>query len=184
MTNPIPDYLPANLVLIIDQAINSLLKNKQLPKNLSLVYKWFEEDGIDHLISPEATLPFVLNLQSILQNFYDEEVANENEVGVAEVTDQMRISYARTEIKAACDFQRAGYDILSVYCAPIKGSTDMLVFLGCTAEEQGQNGMGLDWWGLYKSQDDFLNEIRNTQGFVICTECDSINEKQILECWN
>jgi hypothetical protein len=184
MSNFLPESLPADLVPLLDDVIEKFFNNQSLPENITELYDWFEDDGIDYLISVEATLTFVLNLEGVLQSFYDEEVALENEIEVEQVTDQMRIAYARKEIQAACDFERASYDMLSVYCPAIKGNADKLVFLGCTAEDQGQNGMEIDWWGLYKSQDDFLEAIRNSECFVIDSEYDSISDERILSLWN
>ena len=184
MSNFLPESLPADLVTLLDEAVENFSNNQFLPENITELYYWFEDDGIDYLISIEATLPFVLNLAGVLQSFCDEEVALENEIEIDQVIDQMRIAYAKKEIQAACDFERASYDMLSVYCPAVKGTTDKLVFFGCTAEDQGQNGMEIDWWGLYKSQDEFLDAIRNSKYFVIDSECDSISDERILSLWD
>jgi len=184
MSNFLPESLPADLLPLLDEVVENFFNNQSLPENITELYDWFEDDGIDYLISTEATLPFVLNLVGVLQSFYDEEVALENEIEVEQVTDKIRIAYARKEIQAACDFERASDDMLSVYCPAIKSTADKLVFLGCTAEEQGQNGMEIDWWGLYQSQNDFLEAIRNSECFVIDSECDSISDERILSLWD
>jgi len=184
MTHTIPSDLPENLVSILDGAIECLNQNKPLSEEVSELYDWFEDEGIDHLISTEATMPFALNILGLFQSFSDEDIADESGIEVDDLTNELRIAYARKEIKAASNFERASYEMLSVYCPAIKGRADKIVFLGCTAEEQGQTGMGIDWWGLYKSQDDFLEAIRHSEALVIVDEGESISDEKILKLLN
>lgn len=176
-----PEYLPAELIELLDEAIKCVYSNQELPANIAELYEWFEDDGLDHMLEVEATLPFALSLGDVLLSFADDEVADDNEVSVNEVTNQMRIAYARREIQEALD--SFGY-MRSVYCAEVKGSSDKVAFLACTAEEQGQSGMGISWWGLYKSQDDFINDVKNSNWLVFDTDIESITDQQILELWN
>lgn len=137
-----PEYLPDELVELLDEAIECVYADQELPFNIDELYEWFEDEGIDHMLATEATLPFALCLGEILQSFADLEVADDNDVSVNQVTDQMRITYARRLILEAMD---SFYYTRSVYCAEVKGSGDKVAFLGCTAEEQGQHGTGISW---------------------------------------
>lgn len=176
-----PEYLPVELVELLDEAIECVYADQELPSNIDELYEWFEDDGIDHMVTTEATLSCVLSLDDILQSFEDDEVADDNEVSSNEVTDKMRIAYARREIKEALD---SLYYMRSVYCAEVKGSKNKVAFLGCTVEEQGQSGLGFSWWGLYKSQDDFINDIKNSNWLVFDTDIESVTDQKILELLN
>ncbi len=176
-----PEYLPDELVELLDEAIECVYADQELPSNIDELYEWFEDEGIDHMVAAEATLPFALSLGEILQSFADLEVADDNDVSVNQVTDQMRITYARRLIQEAMD---SFYYIRSVYCAEVKGSGDKVAFLGCTAEEQGQHGTGVSWWGLYKSKNDFINDVKNSNWLVFDTDIDSLTDQKILELYN
>lgn len=176
-----PEYLPAELVELLDEAIDCVYSDQELPSNIDELYEWFEDDGIDHMVAAQATLPFALCLGEVLQSFADLEVADDNDVSVNEVTDQMLITYARRQIQEAIN--SFSY-MRSVYCAALRGSGSKEVFLGCTVEEQGQHGSGISWWGLYKSQDDFINDIKSSNWLVFDTDVEYITDQQILELYN
>lgn len=176
-----PEYLPVELIELLDEAIECVYSDQELPSNIDELYEWFEDDGLDHMVTTEATLPFALSLGEIIQSFEDEDVADDNEVSVSEVTDQMRVAYVRREIQEAMD---SFYYMRSVYCALLKGSGSKEVFLGCTVEEQGQSGLGFSWWGIYRTLDDFINDVKSSNWLVFDTDVESITDQQILDLCN
>jgi len=176
-----PDYLPEDLIELLDEAIQCVCSNQELPPAIDELYDWFEDEGLDHLLTIEATLPFALSLGDILQSFADDEVADDNEVAVDAVTDLMRVAYARREIEEA--LESFGY-MHSVYCAEVKGSTDKIAFLACTVEEQGQHGTGISWWGIYKNTNDFVDAIRKSDCYVLEDEVEALSNEKILSLLN
>jgi hypothetical protein len=49
-------------------------------------------------------------------------------------------------------------------------------------EIHGQGGPYLNWWGLFKTQAEFYDSIRNS-GFIIDSDEEGITDEKILSMW-
>lgn len=174
-TPEIPEYLWP----IRDAAIDHVLKGTPEP-DLKPLYDWFEVDGWDAVINAWAHEDMAFNLFYLAQGvFEDYEMAAYESIEVDEITDELRISYARGRIHSGYEDE---YLTPSLHSCELKRGVGDSVILGCVMEIHGQGEPYLNWWGLFKSQDDFYDSIRNS-GYIIESHLEGITDEKILSLW-
>ena len=102
-TSPVPPAIdfPTSLLPIVDKVVAHAVKGTALPKNLSKLVEWFEDEGWDDLCSAWAEEFVALKLfEMAWLNFSDQELlANLDEP--FSVTDEVRLTYARELVSRA-----------------------------------------------------------------------------------
>jgi hypothetical protein len=171
--------IPEHLWPIRDAAIDHVLNGTPEPE-LKPLYDWFEVDGWDAVINAWAHEDMALNLFYLAQNiFEDDEMAACEGIEVDEITDELRIKYAREIIEQGYEDE---YLTPSLHSCELKRADGDSVILGCVMEIHGQGGPYLNWWGLFKTQDDFYDSIRNS-GYIIESDLEGISDEKILSLW-
>jgi hypothetical protein len=171
--------IPEHLWPIRDAAIDHVLKGTPEP-DLKPLYDWYEVDGWDAVISAWTHEAMAFNLFYLAQNtFEDNEMAACEGIEVDEITDELRISYARGRIESGYEDE---YLTPTLHSCELKRADWDSVILGCVMEIHGQGGLYLNWWGLFKTQDDFYDSIRNS-GYIIESDLEGITDEQILSLW-
>jgi hypothetical protein len=171
--------IPESLWSIRDAAIDHILKGTPEPE-LKPLYDWFEFDGWDAVTSAWTHEDMTLNLFQLAQyTFEDDEMAACEGIEVDEITDELRISYARGCIERSYDDE---YLTPTLHSCELKRANGDAVILGCVMEIHGQGEPYLNWWGLFKTQAEFYDSIRNS-GFIIDSDEEGITDEKILSMW-
>ena len=171
--------IPESLWPIRDAAIAHVLNGTPEP-DLKPLYDWFEVEGWDAIIDAWAYEDMAFNLFYLSQGkFEDSEMATCEGLEIKELTDELRISYARACIESGHEDE---YLTPSLHSCELKRDDGELVILGCVMEIHGQGGPYLNWWGLFKNQAEFYDSIRNS-GYIIESDLEGITDEKILSMW-
>ena len=120
------------------------------------------------------------NLDNFAQNTFSDEVIV-SYLGAEDDTplsDETRVSYGKSALRGLLDGDEAD----SLHACEVKGSTDGSYFLGSIATSHGQGGMGHNWIGAFRTQDEFCDRVRQA-GYVLASELDALPPEAILERW-
>lgn len=175
--------LPEKLRKIRDAAVEHVLSDSLLPKDLSELQNWFATDGWGYVTDSWINDDAVLDLKSwVAYQFLDSLLRSEEDLDESiEITNQMRIKYARSAIKNAIE-EYDGYDNPSVHSVLIQREDGKNAILGCTVEIHGQSGPVPIWHGVFASVDIFYAHLREA-GFLFHKEADLISDAEIMSFW-
>ena len=179
MTMPID--LPENLWNIRDEIVDNFLNNVDASKNIGIIQEWLESDGVDNLWSSDGIQGFAIHLFTLAQfRFFDSELKYYIDKDDGVLTDAMRIKFAREIISEVIEGDDNTYGIHSVKLEKEDGK---LIYLACTQESQGQNGLVYAWFGPFKNLDQLLDETAK-EGYFFTGNIDAITDQEILAVWN
>lgn len=175
--------LPKKFWAIRDATVEHVLSNSPLPKDLNDLQEWLATDGWDYLLAAWIDDDVVLNLKNWANyQFLDSSLrATEGVDDSVEITDQMRIEYARSAISDAIE-EYEGYDNPSVHSFLLQRDDGMVAVLGCTVEIHGQAGPIPVWHGVFSSKEVFYNYLRKS-GFLFHKEANLISAPEIMALW-
>jgi len=171
--------IPEHLCSIRDAAIEHVLNGTPEPE-LKPLYDWFEADGWDAVINAWAHEDMAFNLFYLAQDKFEDIVMAASEgFEVNEINDELRIKYARERIKKGYEDEHLR---ASLHVCELKRADGDSVILGCVMEIHGKGRPYFNWWGLFKTQDDFYDSIRNS-GYIIESDLEGITNEKILSLW-
>lgn len=167
--------MPEVLITLRDSALEAIKSNNQLP-NLQPLYDWFKTDGWDLITDAWYQDALAIPLTQLFNKQLND-LALSGYLGVqaSEITDQDRIESARRLIQDSTD------EFLSVHICKLLNHHASPV-LCCLASLNGYE-YEVDWWGIYKNDRLFLDELK-TSGYLLSIESDTISDEQILSLWN
>lgn len=177
-----PENLPENLESIRDAAIDFALgRVNSEPEDLKELYEWLELDGWDALVGKDSKEEFMLNIPYLADScFLDTELEAWEGVPLGDITDEIRIKFARERITNAW-----GEDenmIKSVCAAELKNHIGESAFV-CAMMDIQPGGATADWAGIFKSFPEYLNHLKNI-GFVSESDFEKVTDEEILLLWN
>jgi hypothetical protein len=174
MTKPVD--LPESLVSVRDDAIDFAYgRSKSEPEDIEELTEWFGFEGfhtIDYIDSG-------FDYSSVAGVFYDEELSATIDVDVKQLTDEMRVRFARERLAKVFNYEGG----LTVVQAVISNEKREEVSLGMLMGEAGQAESGFSHCGIYKTVEDFLQALKDSDWFIFRGEEDKITDEQILESW-
>jgi hypothetical protein len=175
----IPANLPENLVSIRDAAIDFAMgRSKSEPENVNELYEWLEVESYDDfMIVGDGFYTHV-----ITSSFNDEELSDDEGVGKEVITDELRVAYAKRKV-SECNSPDS-INVLIVMFMLIQNTNNEKAFLGLIQEEHGMHDLGVSWWGIYKSEADFIEELTNSDIFMFLGEEEALTDNEILKLWN
>ena len=92
--------------------------------------------------------------------------------------DESRVIYGMTALKRELD----NHETDSIHVYEVKSQDDDSYFLGSIAMSCGQGGMDHNWIGVFRTQDEFCDRVRQA-GYVLASELDALPPEAILERW-
>jgi len=173
--------IPKSLLPLINNALAYALQGDEMPK-LNELYEWLECDGWDLMLEAWESEEMAIRLANIAEyHFNDQECCENQDLDEDEVNDAVRIVYAKVRIQAEIDSGNTT-DIPSVHSFKLQSEKEGSPVIGCLVEIHGQLGPVLDWQGVFKNKDSFLQKLRD-DGLVLLSELDSIDDQKIILLW-
>lgn len=171
-----PEGLPKGLVSIRDEAIDFAYgRSKSEPEDIEQLYEWFEFEGF-HLID---YIDWGFDYSSVAYRFFDEELSATIDVDVKQLTDEMRIRFAREHLAKLFN-DEAG---MSAVQGVISNAKREKACLGMIKREAGQGESGFSYWGIFKTKDDFFQALKDSDWFISTDDEETITDEYILESW-
>ncbi len=173
--------LPENLWPIRDATIDHILNGNASP-DLQPIYDWLEDDGHGALVDAWSNEEVALDFDAMTEEKFNDDYLADNEcIDPNEITDTVRLNYARAIIKKEMDEDNCLNPSLHSY--ELKRLNGDSIILGCMLVAAGQAGNYYEWAGLFKSKDQFYESIRK-QGYVTYSELEKITDNEILLAWS
>jgi hypothetical protein len=176
-------HLPSNLQAVADTVLREFSAGVEAPEGLSLIYEWLEVDGWDFLIN-DLGEQSALKLGYIAQlEFSDSETRYNLEIPKeVEVKDADRVNWARQRIEHG-QTGDDGYLLASLHAYRLTGSDGSHAFVGCQIEIHGQGGPVCEWWGLWKTPDEFYEAVGDGGVNWVIPRMGDISDQVILSMW-
>ena len=182
MTTQLPN-LPEELWEIRDAAVEHVLTNAPLPPDIERLYEWLEGDGWDSLVDAWVDDECVMNLEVLSSSFSDSELSDVKGLEPGdEITDKIRVEYAREWISEFYSRDDDLYTEKSVHSYEIKRQDGKSAIIGCTSSGAGQSGHDVFWYGMFPTRQEFLNELKE-HGFWLSRDIKTIDDATILALW-
>ena len=176
-------HLPPDLQAVADTVLREFSAGVEAPDGLSLIYEWLEVDGWDFLIN-DLGEQSALKLGYIAQlEFSDSETRYNLEIPKeVEVQDADRLNWARQRIEYA-QAGDDGYLLASLHAYRLIGSDGSHAFVGCLIEIHGQGGPVCEWWGLWKTPNEFYEAVGDGGFNWVIPRMGDISDQVILSMW-
>lgn len=182
-TSPVPSAIdfPKSLLPIVDKVVDHAVKGTALPKNLSKLVEWFEDEGWDDLCSAWVEEFVALKLfEMAWLSFSDQELlANQDEP--ISVTDEVRLTYARELVRRAFE-ESDGYACPTVHAVKISNKQGQEAILGWLMPIHGQGGPVAEFQGVFLDKSQFYQSLRDAD-YVLAPEEKSLKDETILRLW-
>jgi hypothetical protein len=165
--------IPSDLQALSADVIESLAdSNKALP-DLQPLHVWLENDGWDEVVmSILGQIVYLDHIASIF--FYDSCLKEHIDISQDEITDQIRVDFARKKIDYAISISED-----SVHAIHLSLDQSSSFFLLCVINGQGQGGWEVEWGYAYQNIDELMGYLGN----YILIDSKSATEKEILKLW-
>lgn len=174
--------LPKELYKIRDAVIEVAYKNEEPSNDLELLQNWLENDGWDALVGSSANETMAVDLNQLAYtSFNDDEYVNGWLGEEQQITDEMRVAHARMLIEKAGEGDD-GYLCPSVYSVNITDESGRTAVIACIMHMMGQGGPETSWWGVYKTHDDFLEDLMSA-GLVPVEFIKNLTNSEVLSHW-
>lgn len=175
--------LPKAVQLKASRVVNGFYNSQPANKDLDEIQRWLEDEGWDSLIA-DLWQESVIRLGSIAQDKFEDGELRAC-IGVEDdekVTDLMRISWGREQIDAALTGNDE-YLLNSVHSYELKASDGRSAVVGCILVSQGHGGDVPEWQGLYKTRDDFLDDLSDGGYYWLVEKMGPVPDEVILANW-
>ena len=174
--------LPKKFWYIRDACVEQVLTNSPPPSDLILLQNWLLEDGYDELLAAWIDEDMVMDIKLFARSFSDGELRDwNNRQEIEEITDKMRLEFARDLICSSID--ASDDDNLSVHSYMLQRDDGKNAILGFTIASLGQGGLGSPTWhGLFADQATFYSHL-NKSGLLLHEELKALSEPKILALW-
>lgn len=173
---------PTSLLPIVDKVVVHAVKGTALPKNLSKLVEWFEDEGLDDLCSAWAEEFIALKLfEMAWLNFSDQELLANFDEPIS-VTDEVRLTYARELVSRAFE-ESDGYTCPTVHAVQISNKQGQNAILGWLMPIHGQGGPVAEFQGVFLDKSQFYQSLRDAD-YVLGPEEKSLKDETILRLWN
>lgn len=171
-----PEGLTEELIPVKDGVIDFALgRSKSEPEDIEKLYEWFEFEG--HPLLEYVDWGFIYS--DVAYAFNDEELCATIDVDIKQLTDEMRISFARERlVKLFKD--EAG---ITAVQGVVSNAKREKAFLGMLMGEAGMGESGFTHVGIYENKEDFLKSLENDDWFVSISDEDRITDEYILKSW-
>lgn len=175
--------LSPDLQSIADAVLRDFAAGIEEPDDLADICEWLEFDGWDFLIA-DLGEQNALKLGYIAQlEFSDDEARYNLDIpDEVELRDADRLTWARQRI----DYAQSGDDtylLASLHAYQLNGSDGSYAFLGCLIEVHGQGGPVCEWWGLWRTAEEFYDAVGDGGYNWVTPRMGEISDEVILSMW-
>lgn len=176
-------HLSPDLQSIADAVLRDFAAGIEEPDDLADIYEWLEVEGWDFLLA-DLGEQNALKLGYIAQlEFSDEEARYNLDIPEeVELQDADRLNWARQRI----DYAESGDDtylLASLHAYRLIGSDGSHAFLGCLIEVHGQGGPVCEWWGLWRTSEEFYDAVGDGGYNWVIPRMGEISDQVILSMW-
>jgi len=176
-------HLPLDLQPVADDVLRDFAAGVEEPEGLSRICEWLEVDGWDSLIA-DLGEQNALKLGYIAHHeFSDAEARYNLDIPEdVEVQDADRLRWARQRI----DDAQSGDDtylLASLHAYRLIGSGGSSAFLGCLIEIHGQGGPVCEWYGLWRTPEEFYDAVGDGGYNWVTPRMGDISDQVILSMW-
>jgi len=166
--------IPESLRKLAEDTIKSVFDKNFPAPDLKPLHDWYEDDGWDHVVmSIDAGSVNLKNLAA--DYFHDYVISDESGSDDIEVTDHMRLSYARKLLDKRLEESMDG-----IQAVELKVPSLPPVFLDCFIHGQGQYGYEVYWGKAYKSPQEVLDIYKN----IWVMNSRDVSDEDLLKLWN
>jgi hypothetical protein len=178
-TIPLPDPLQAHANAVIEAHYAGRTDGAALD---AILY-YLETDGFDDLLAASGDL-IALNFPRFVDEYFADSALRRYTGIEAEnpISDVDRLSFARERIGSMADELNDCLTPSILSCA-ISHPDGRRVIIGGYVEIHGQLGPETTWLGVYSSEIDFVDQLRNLE-LIYLTALGSITDKTILTRWH
>lgn len=175
--------LPELLYAERDKVIESACTGKACPEALIKIQQWLENDGWDALVGNLSNETMALDLPQLADGSFNDGEYIDGWLGDdIPITNEMRIAHARMLISQTT-VSDDGYLCPSIYSYPLQNESGNTAVIGCVMPMLGQSGPQTNWWGVYKSHENFLEALKNNN-LVPFEMLDNLSDKELLSFWD
>jgi hypothetical protein len=165
--------LPKSLKKLAREAVESLLDESLPTPDLEPLHVWFEENRWDQIVmSVQGPYAYLDTIAGDL--FNDESIREHSDSDDLEITDEMRVSFARGFIDSRLD-QSDDF----VHAVELKVPSLPAAYLDCVVIGQGQGGWSLEWGSIYKT----VQELLEAYSDALVGGSASVSDEKILALW-
>jgi hypothetical protein len=175
-----PENLPENLEPLRDAVIDYIYgRLASFPPNLLPLLEWLSDDG---LLCAEAKEALALNMYSLRTKcFEDSELADWEGLEEGDITDELRVNFARERMEAA--FETDESLVESIQGALLTNEQGEEAYICAVFESHGQGGMEINHWAYVKTFEEFLNRIKENGSLVLLDDIQNQSNEDILKHW-
>jgi hypothetical protein len=179
MTN-IPQ-LPKELYEACDVVIENVHKGLEPPKSLESIHQWLENEGWDALLGSIENETMAVNISLLADYFSDAEFIAGWLEEKQTITDSMRVTHIRMLLEQAIE-NGDSLEIPSVCSFAIRRDDGKTAVISCTISPQGDDGPETSWWGVYKTHQDFLNDLKKAN-LIPVEHVGNLSDDELLAFW-
>jgi hypothetical protein len=166
--------IPESLRTLAEDTIKSVFDKNFPAPDLKPLHDWYEDDGWDEVVM--STQGGCVDLKSLAADyFHDYEITDDLGSEDIEITDQMRLSYARALLENRVEESEDGIQAVELRVPSLPS-----VFLDCFIKGQGQGGWEVCWGATYKSVQELLDSYKN----IWVTVSRDVSDEDLLKLWN
>ena len=165
--------IPSDLRSLSEDVIKSLADSNKAIPDLQLLCDWLENDEWDEVVM-SILGQFVYLDQIADKYFYDDCLQEYIDIEDGEITDQIRIDFARDKIDHAISISED-----SVHAIQLSLDQSSSFFLLCVINGQGQGGWEVEWGYVYQNIDELMASLDS----YMLIDSKSATDKEILKLW-
>ncbi len=165
---------PEDLLLIIDAAIDHVLRGTPLP-NIQPLCDWADIQGLDVLNIVDNGFDF----STISGDFNDDFLSSEEDLDKEKITEDERVNFAN---KIISNYAEDSINLLTVMVLPIKNSNNEIAILGQIQYQENMCGRA-SWWGVYKNLETFSEDLEKSGWFMSIGDINTLTKNEILKYW-
>jgi hypothetical protein len=173
--------LPEELYEARDTVIGNVHKGLEPPESIELIHEWLKGKGWDALLGSIENETMAVNFPRLADSFNDAEYISDWLGEEHPITDSMRIAHIHMLIEQAIE-NGDGWKVPSVCSFDIQRDDGKTAVISCTIAPQGDDGPETSWWGVYKTRQDFLEDLKKA-GLIPVKCIDDLSDDELLAYW-
>lgn len=165
--------IPSNLRELSADVIKSLADSNMAMPDLQALHVWLENEGWDEVVM--SILGQFVYLDHIADRFfYDSCLKEYIDIGQDEITDQIRVDFAREKIDYAISISED-----SIHAIHLSLDQSSSFFLLCVINGQGQGGWDIEWGYVFQNIDELMASL-DTHMLI---DTKSATNEELLKLW-
>ena len=165
--------IPSNLRELSAGVIESLANSNMAMPDLHPFHLWLENEGWDEVVM--SILGQFVYLDHIADRFfYDSCLKEYVDIGRDEITDQIRVDFAREKIDYSISISED-----SIHAIHLSLDESSSFFLLCVINGQGQGGWDIEWGYVFQT----IQELIASLDTHMLIDSKSVTNEELLKLW-